>query len=89
MLEGQLSCMKAEALAFLCAMTVETVADNRCAKAFGVCTMDAQLVGAACVRCQCHAGKSAFMAQHLIVGQRRFAVLKVHHLSRTIVYVRA
>ena len=89
MLEGQLSCMKAEALAFLCAMTVETVADNGRAKAFGVCAMDAQLMCAACVWCQCHASKSALMAQHLIVGQRRLAMLIVYHLSRTVVYIGA
>ena len=87
MLEGQLSCMKAEALAFLCVMTVETVADNRCAKAFGMCAMDAQLMCAACVRCQCYASKSALMAQYLVVGQRCFTVFIVHHLSRAVVHV--
>ena len=87
MLEGQLSCMKAEALAFLCVMTVETVADNRCTKPFGVCAMDAQLMCAACVRCQCYASKSALMDQYLVVGQRRFAVLIVYHLSWTVVHV--
>ena len=87
MLEGQLSCMKAEALAFLCVMTVETVAYNRCTKPFGMCAMDAQLMCAACVRCQCHTSKTVFMAQYLVVGQRCFAVFIVRHLSRAVVHV--
>ena len=69
-------------------MTVEAVADNRRAKAFGVCAMDTQLMCAAGMWHQCYTGITSFMAQHLVVGQRRFAVLIVYHLSRTVVYVR-
>ena len=84
MSERELGGMQQQPLSWF---AVETVAYNRRTKPFGMCAMDAQLMCAACVRCQCYASKSALMAQHLVVGQRRFAVFIVHHLSRAVVHV--
>ena len=81
--------MKAEALAFLYAMTIEAVADNGNAKTLPMSAMHTQLMGAAGMWHQCNTGETPLMAQHLVVGHRLLAVLVVHHLSRTVIHVRA
>ena len=61
-MEGQLSCMKAEALAFLYALAIETVAYDGHTKPLLMSTMHTQLMGAAGMRRQSNTGIISLMA---------------------------
>ena len=84
-MKGQLSCMKAEALAFFCASTIETVTDDGHAKPLLMGTVHAQLVGTTSMRHQRHTGEVSFMSPNLVLGYRLLTVFIVHHLARTVI----
>ena len=63
---------------------VEFVADDGTAQTVGVCTVDAQLVGATRPGIERY-----YMRTHeLVICHRSFAVLQVYHLARTVHGVR-
>ena len=76
MVESQFGSMQAETVGFL---TVEGIAKDGRAEAFGVGAVHAQLVGAASVR-----DEGDEPTDHLIVGEGVLAVERVDHLARTV-----
>ena len=64
--------------------TVEIIAHNRHSQAVFMCTMHAQLVGAAGMGCEHNAVIRSFMSDNFLICHRRFPFFVIHHVSWTV-----
>ena len=68
-------------------MRIQPVAYDGAVEAFGRCGMDAELMGASCLRVEGDEGAAVVTFQHFIVGDGRLPVFVIDHLPGTVLMV--
>ena len=68
--------------------TVEVIANNRHSQSVFMGTMHTQLMGTAGMGREQNTVIRSFLADKFIIGHRRFSLIIIHHLPRTVQVVR-
>ena len=72
-----------------CGLTIQTIAHDRCIQSFGMSGMDTELVGSPGERKEIHEDRTIVSAlADMIARDGGLAVLPIHHLSRSVVWIR-